>query len=195
MIISIAGQQSKRLLRVTISCLIAFGFAVAVFTATEAQRGDEIPVHSIPQNAPCPDQPKSLKELTQAFNEGRIPSRSEMTGTWMAISSFIADYEKSLDCSGLKRGARLYEQVILANGYLLEMHFIGAGVQTPTMKPDRTRSLSFPFDFGGDANPVFRCRLTTRKTLACLLDVYRQGNEFKRSSVRPDKMNPNSIPR
>src|SRR5205085_2463662 len=81
------------------------------------------------------------------------------TGTWVAISSFIADYEKSLACSGLKRGARLYEQVILANGYLLEMHFIGTVVQTPTMRPDGTSSISFPFDFGGDANPVFRCRL------------------------------------
>jgi hypothetical protein len=118
-----------------------------------------------------------------------------MTGTWIAISDFIADYEKSLDCSGLKRGARLYEQVILANGYSLETHFIGTGVQTPTMKPDRTSSLSFPFNFGGDANPVFRCRLTTRKTIACLIDVYRQGIEFKKASVRPDEMEHNSVPR
>jgi hypothetical protein len=110
-----------------------------------------------------------------------------------AKSAAVRFHWQSLNCSGLKRGAKLYEQVILANGYSLETHLIGTGVQTPTMKPDRTNSLSFPFDFGGDANPVFRCRLTTRKTVACLIDVYRQGIEFKKASARPDEMERNSV--
>ena len=184
----VTGRPSRRLLTVKISCLVAFGLTIAVFAVGEPQVSDEIPVSSIPQNAPCPDQPKSLTELTKSFNAGKVPSRSEMAGTWVAISSFLADYERTLDCTGLKRGKKLYEEVMLANGYSLEMRVVGAIDQTPTMKLDRTRSLSFPLDFGGDARPVFRCRLTARKTLACLIDVYRQGVEFKKTSVQPDEM-------
>jgi hypothetical protein len=51
--------------------------------ARTAQRDDDIPISSIPQNAPCPDQPKSLKEATAAFNGGRVPLPAEMTGTWV----------------------------------------------------------------------------------------------------------------
>jgi hypothetical protein len=61
----------------------------------------------------------------------------------------------------------------------------------PTMKLDPARSLRFFFDLGGDSHPVFRCRLTTRDTLACLIDVYREAVEFKRMSVRPDQMDHN----
>ncbi len=50
----------------------------------------------------------------------------------------------------------------------------------------RDGALTFPFDFGGDSHPVFRCRLTKRDTLACLIDVYRQGIEFKRMKVSPE---------
>ena len=30
-----------------------------------------------------------------------------------------------MDCSGLKRGKKLFEEVILADGYSLEMHAVG----------------------------------------------------------------------
>src|SRR4051812_26871600 len=130
-------QRSRQFSGVMTTGLVGLGFAVAVFAATQPQRPSEIPVNAIPQNAPCPDQPKSLTELTKAFNNARIPSRSEMSGTWIGIGTLTPD-GNSLDCSGLKRVAKLYEQVMLANGYSLEMHIVGTFVQKPTMTPDRT---------------------------------------------------------
>ena len=46
------------------------------------------------------------------------------------------------------------------------------------------------FDFGGDASPVYRCRLTVRKTLACLIDVYGQGVEYKKLPVLQNQIYP-----
>ena len=175
-----------RLLQIMI--VVWIGATTSNRLSAQEPRREDIPVHSVPQNLPCTDQPKSLRELTIAFNSGSLPSLSDMTGTWVAISSFIDTYDSTMNCSGLKRGTKVFEEVMIANGYSIEMHVIGAGVQRPAVKLDSTNSLSFPFDFGGDADPVFRCRLTSRKTLACLIDVYRQGIEFKRIPAKPDEM-------
>src|SRR6516164_8448628 len=114
---------------VFLNCLVA-----------QAPQSDDIPRHSIPQNLPCVDQPKSLRELMNAFNSGSLPSRSEMTGTWVAISSFIDTYDVTMNCSGLRRGTKIFEEVIVANGYSFEMHVVGAGVQRPVVKQDSTNS-------------------------------------------------------
>jgi hypothetical protein len=97
-------------------------------SAQERLRND-VPSHSTPQNLPCVDQPKSLKELTNAFSSGTMPSSSDMTGTWVAISSFIDTYDSTMNCMGLKRGTQIYEEVIIANGYSLELHVVGTGIQ------------------------------------------------------------------
>jgi hypothetical protein len=109
-----------------------------------------------------------------------------MTGTWAAISMFL-DKARDTNCAGLRRGP-VFESVFIADGYSLESHVVGTWPQSPTMEPDGRGSLIFPFDFGGDSHPVFRCRLTTRRTLACVIDVYQQWFEFKRMSVRPDEI-------
>jgi hypothetical protein len=140
----------------------------------------------VPQNLPCANQSKSLKELTKSFNMGRLSSTSDVTGTWVAISLF-SDGHSSLNCAGVKRGIT-FEEVIVAKGYSIELHIIGAVQETVTAKPDRNASLVFPVDEGGDASPVYRCRLTERQTLACLNDVYREGNEFKKMTVRKDEI-------
>jgi hypothetical protein len=82
----------------------------------------------------------------------------------------------------------MFEDVMLAKGYSLEMHVIGTLDQSPTMKREADGNVVFPFDFGGDASPVFRCRMTARKTLVCLIDVYRQGVEFKRMPVQQSEI-------
>ena len=176
--------NNRRLRRLTVLML----FLTASARLAAQQPDDGIPITSVPENSPCPDQPKSLKELTVAFGGGRVPSPSEMTGSWVAISIFIGRDESTMDCSGLRRGKKLFEEVMVANGYSLEMHVVGVGEQKATMRRNSTRSLSFPFSFGGDAAPVLRCRLTKRNTLACLIDVYRQAVEFKRISVQPDEI-------
>jgi hypothetical protein len=143
-------------------------------------------MYSAPQNLPCTGQSKSLRELRQAFTKGRAPSPADMTGSWVAISSFD-DNGGDLNCTGLKRGPK-FEEVMLAKGYSLEMHVIGTLDQSPTMTREANHSVTFRFDFGGDASPVFRCRMTARKTLACLIDVYRQGAEFKRMPVQQNQI-------
>ena len=146
-----------------------------------------VTVVSGPSNLPCTYQPKSLTELRNAFNKGRIPSSSETTGSWVAIGSFV-DYGFDLSCTGIKRESSKFEQVMLVNGYSVEMHVVGTIDQVRTMASDHAGSLMFPVDFGGDANPVYRCRISQRKTLMCLVDVYRQGFEFKKASVSPDQI-------
>jgi len=102
---------------------------------------------------------------------------------------FFGDYNNDVNCTGLKRGNK-FEEVMLATGHSVEMHVIGTTNpnQTRTLEPDHAGSVTFPVDFGGDAGPVYRCRLTTRNTLACLIDVYREGVEFKKMSVNADEI-------
>jgi TonB family protein len=155
-------------------------------SGSNSQRTSEaLPPHSVPQTSPCADQPKTLTELTDAFNRGSVPSSSETTGSWVAIGIILGDYDTYLNCAGLKRGNK-FEEVMLAKGDSVEMHVVGASDQTRTLAPDHAGSVTFPFDAGGDAGPVYRCRITTRNTLACLIDVYRQGVEFKKMSVNED---------
>jgi hypothetical protein len=186
------SPRVARLPTMVLACLTACIIASAPLKSSGRQDSQELPINGVHQNTPCANQPKSLAQLTRVFNSARAPSRSEMTGTWVAIGIFgdarshgetIAD----LNCSGLKRGNK-YEEVMMANGYAIAMHVIGVIDQSPTARLDRTRSLSFPFDFGGDASPVYRCRLTTRMTLACLIEVYREGVEFKQMPVQPDEI-------
>src|SRR5262245_18779096 len=112
-----------RLLSITAFVVIC----AATLNGSSAQGPPEnnLPIHSISENLPCADQPKSLKELTNAFASGRLPAPSDMTGTWVAISNFIATDESTMNCSGLRRGAKLFEEVMIANGYSLEMHVVG----------------------------------------------------------------------
>jgi hypothetical protein len=150
----------------------------------DQRTSDELTTNSVGHRSPCSDQPKSLTELTDAFNRGNVPSASEATGSWVSIGSF-GQNNNDLNYTGLRRGNK-FEEVILATGYSVEMHAIGAHDQTRRMEPDHAGSVIFPVDFGGDASPVYRCRVTTRDTLACLIDVYRQGVEFKKMSFNAD---------
>jgi TonB family protein len=154
--------------------------------STNQRRSEELPMNSVPQNSPCADQPKTLTELWDAFNRGNVPSASETTGSWVAIGMF-GGYSNDLNCVGVRRGNKFVE-VMLVRGDSVEMHAIGATDQTRTLEPDHAGSVAFPVDFGGDAGPVYRCRVTTRNTLACLIDVYRQGVELKQMSVNADEV-------
>jgi hypothetical protein len=134
---------------------------------------------------PCVGQPKSLKELKTAFNSGRFPSPSEVTGTWAAIGFVYSQpYQKNrLDCAGVKRGS-IFEWAILANGFSIEIDAIGTYKQTTKFTPDSKGSVTFPMDFEGDAMPIYRCRITDRGTLACLGSAYADGVEFKPIPLR-----------
>jgi hypothetical protein len=154
---------------------------------------DEIPRNSILQNSPCGDQPKSLKEVTSAFNRGRLPLAGEVTGSWVEIGFFGQDARvRSLNCVGITRG-RVFEFVIVASQYSLTLHSVGMDVpQKVMMEPDQKGSVRFPVDFGGDASPVYRCRVSRPNTLTCLNAVYGEGIEFKKMSVREEQIFPRS---
>jgi hypothetical protein len=146
------------------------------------QAADDVPKHSIPQDSPCADQYKSLAQLKEAFDRGSMPTPKEITGSWVAIGDFLPFSQgRSVNCGGLRRGAK-FEYVMFFTADSVEIHAIGASVQTAALKPTRG-SLTFPFDNGGDANPSFRCRVTKTGTLACLVEVYGQTVEFKRMPV------------
>ena len=148
-----------------------------------------------PQTGPksaCDNQATSLAELKRSFAGATMPSPAELSGSWVAIGIFGAAHSHgteiaSVDCAGLRRGKTL-EQVMLIKGNFVEARFVGVPMQMRTLTPDGRGSLEFPIDFGGDANPRYRCRLTATGTLACLVDVYDEGAEFKRNSVSQEQL-------
>lgn len=153
----------------------------------------EIPQHSTPQSSPCSDQPKSGAELAASFKQGQLPLAATMSGIWVEIGE-VSDYPddsfRSLNCSGEMRGSKL-EFVLIADGYSAEIHAVGTGVQKVSMQPDHNGNVTFLFDEGADEGPdKYRCRLTRRKTLACLADLHPpySGIELKKMTVRPEQI-------
>ena len=149
-----------------------------------------------PQKGPksgCDSQARSLAELKRAFAGAKMPSPAELPGSWVAIGIFGAAHSHgtetaSVECAGLRRGKTL-EQVMLIKGNSVDPRFIGAPpMPMRALTPDGRGSLEFAIDFGGDANPRYRCRLTATGTLACLVDVYDEGVEFKRNSVSQEEL-------
>jgi hypothetical protein len=89
----------------------------------------------------------------------------------------------------MRRGSK-FEFVLIANGYSLELHAIGMGSPQKVMiEPDHKRSIEFrELDFGGEGTlDNYRCRITNRETLACLLGSYR-GAEFKKITIKPEQI-------
>ena len=147
----------------------------------------------------------SLAELKRAFAEGRMPSAIALTGSWVAIGDFTqhggpGDEESDkVDCAGLKveitaSGKRVktrtLESALLINGYAIEPRIVANEWNIDSrqrFKPDG-RSLTYGLGFGGDAGAYYRCRLTRRGTLACLVEPYYSGTEFVKMSVRPDEL-------
>jgi len=170
---------------------IGWVLLLAAFAAQQsvsvAGQSDEIPKDSIPQYSPCADQPKSLKELTESFNKGRVPSMATVTGTWVA-TGFLGHFV-SLNCTGVKR-SRKFEWVMLANRYSIEIDMIGSASQMTTFKPDGKGNLALAVDFEGDNTPIYRCRLTQRKTIACLVGSPPSvdGVEFKKMPVEENEI-------
>jgi len=106
-----------------------------------------------------------MKELTESFDKGRIPSALEITGSWVAIGLF-GDFT-SFNCSGVTRGPK-FEWVLRVNQYSVDMDILGTHPQKTTLKSDNGGSLALPVDFEGDSMPIYKCRLTQRRTLACI---------------------------
>jgi hypothetical protein len=153
-------------------------------TPTASSDSVALPLHSVPQHSPCVNQPKTLNELAQSFLAGHLPAASETTGSWVAIGLF--NDSATLNCMGLKRSNK-FEWAMIANRYSVEIDMIGSHSQTTTFKPGTRNSLGLVVDFEGDSLPVYRCRLTNRQTLACLLgDSPVAGAEFKKMSIKQD---------
>jgi hypothetical protein len=147
---------------------------------------EEKPRHTNLQHAPCADQPTTRKQMSAAFQSGRQPLPAQLTGTWVEIGE-LSEYPSSpsfrnLNCSGETREGK-FEFVFVADGYSAELHAIGTYAQKVTMRPDGKGAIEFDVDFEADEGPeTYRCRLTKRGTLACLIGAY-DGAEFKRMKV------------
>lgn len=146
----------------------------------------EIPRYSTPQDMPCSDQPRSIEELVAAFDRGHMPEPSQVNGTWVAIG--LVDDSPRLNCTGVTRG-KVFEWVMLADHYSIEIDMIGMFLQTTRMTPDDQQSVTLLVDFGGDSMWEYRCRLTDRGTLACLYGRgdWIRGVEFKMMPVTDDQ--------
>ena len=159
-------------------------FALLLSFPQQRDALDDVPMHSVPQNLPCADQPKTIRQLTESFGKSRIPSPGEISGSWVAIG-FLGE-TPSFNCNGVTRGSR-FEWVMFVNQYSVEIDMIGMNHhQKTTLKPDNRGSLAVPVEFGGDTVPVYKCRLTQRNTLACMFrgPGGTSGVEFKKIPVK-----------
>jgi hypothetical protein len=117
----------------------------------------------------------SLAEPAASFRKGRFSSAAQITGTWVEIGE-LSNYPSSplygsLNCSGVSRGSK-FEFVLVANGHSVELHAVGmTDHQEGTMEPNHKGSVEFrEVDFGGEGTlQNYRCRITNRGTLACLI--------------------------
>ena len=178
---------------VLLACVATSSVGQAQNPVSADSSSDEIPLRSVPQNAPCIDQPRSLSELSASFHRGRFPKASQITGSWVEIGAVdtapYTDEPASLNCSGIRRGSK-FEFVLIANGHSVELHAIGMGSpQQVRMETGHKGSIEFrEADFGGEGTlDNYRCRITNRETLACLLGSYR-GAEFKKITIKPEQI-------
>lgn len=137
----------------------------------------------------CSGQAKSISELRGAFRTAKAPKATDLTGTWVAIGFFGAypNTAAEVNCAGLNRGDR-FEQALFIKADVAIPRFVGATGEERVIRRDRQGSVIFDVDFGGDAGPSYRCRLSPRGTFLCLIDVYGQGVEFKRAPIDPERL-------
>jgi hypothetical protein len=152
---------------------------------------EPLPRQLIPQNSPCANQPRSLRELTASFNKGRAPSAQDEVGAWVEIGNFdngIPPHSRSLNCTGIVRGKKFeFAMIGERDAYVIELHAIGYEIQRVRMEPNHKGSVEFSVDLNADgAEDVFTCRLTRRGTLACV-DAH-HGEEFKRMKVSDSQL-------
>ena len=119
---------------------------------------------------------------------------TELTGTWVAIGVFGAAESHGgeialVECAGLMRESKTYEQAMLITGNSVEPRFIGAAeIVSRPLTADGRDALAFAISFGGDASPQYRCRFTAAGTLVCLIDAYDEGVEFRRMAVTTEQL-------
>ena len=134
---------------------------------------------------------KTFSKLSNSFSAGHLPSRSEVTGTWVLIGFWLhRDSHPDLNCAGIMRG-QIFEWVMLAQGYSLRIDMAGTS-QTSAFELGRGQDITVAMDLGGDNSPVLRCRLTNHDSLVCLGDTYYSGLEFRKTQVHCEPPNPNS---
>ncbi len=156
-----------------------------------AKSNEEISKHSVPQYLPCRGQTKTFGKLSDSFSAGHLPSRSEITGSWVLIGFWLyKDSHPDLNCAGITRG-KILDWVMLAQGYSLMIDMAGTN-QTSTFEIGPRQDLTVALDLGGDSSPVLRCRITERQTLVCLGDSYYSGLEFRKMQVHCEPPIPNS---
>ena len=188
--------------------LLVFVLSIALVQVSAQQASsaatpeEPLPRERIPQNSPCANQPRSLSELTESFNKGRVASASELKGTWVEIGDFdigVRSHSRSLNCTGIMRGKK-FEFAMIGESYdwVMELHAIEYEIQRVRMEPNDRGSMEFSVDLLADgAEEVYSCRLTQRRTLACV-NVMRgwgsrrkdptSGEEFKRMKVADSQL-------
>lgn len=159
-----------------------------------------LPEHPVPQNSPCPNQPRSLSELTVSFSNGRAPSSKELAGTWIEIGNFnygmlppndeLQPPFRSLNCTGIMRGNK-FEFAMIGGSYewVMELHVVGSsGAWRERLEPNHRGSVEFSFCSDGDCSgrDLYDCRLTKRWTLVCI--GANSGAEFKKMKVADSQL-------
>jgi hypothetical protein len=156
----------------------------AQVSTPDRSNSNQIPVrYSLPQYLPCHDQTKSFGGLFNSFTSGHLPSRSEITGSWVLTGFWLhRESHPDLNCHDIMRG-QIFEWVILAQDYSLGIDMAGT-YSGSAFEARGKKDLTFTVDLGGEASPIMRCRLTQRETLVCLGSTYYSGLEFRRIQAR-----------
>jgi hypothetical protein len=106
--------------------------------SSSEQSNEDIPINSVSQYLPCPDQTKTFIKLSNSFASGHLPSRSDVTGSWVLIGVWLhRDSHPELNCAGIMQGMA-FDWAMLAHGYSLEIDMVGAN-QTSAFEPEGRR--------------------------------------------------------
>jgi len=86
---------------------------------------------------------------------------------WVAVGFYYGENNPSVNCDGVKRG-QVLEWVMTIDHDSFDIDMVGARRSTGKIRIAKNKEPTFSFDMGGDAEPLYRCRLSSRNTLICL---------------------------
>ena len=168
---------------------ILLALAVSTRTAAQTAQRADLPMNAAPVFKPCTDQPRTTKAFIASYSRGRAPTRADLMGAWVAIGiGYGPPSRPDLNCAGLVRGTSgVFESVIVPQRDSVEVDMIGMGLYRIPLSFDAHGDLLLPIEEGGDYAVDYKCRVTDRRTLACLTATARAiifGTEYRRMPVR-----------
>lgn len=163
--------------------------ALSARASAQVPERRDVPMYATPVLKPCKDQPCTKDAFVSSYLRSRAPTRSDLTGAWVAIGIGYGSIPRpDLNCTGLVRGTSgVFESVLVPQHDSVEVDMIGMDFYRIPLSFHQNGELLLPIEEGSDYPINFKCRLTNRRTLACLTATtgeFIEGREYRQMPVR-----------